>query len=81
MKEGKEGIELKTHDQMKALDSVARHLGMFKEKVEIDVTVASTAELEAAYNTEMERARARALEFKGRGERLKAVGGGELPCR
>ncbi|MDQ7981898.1 terminase small subunit [Paraburkholderia sp. SARCC-3016] len=77
VKEGKEGIELKTHDQMKALDSVARHLGMFKEKVEIDVSVASTAELEATYDREMELARARALEFKGRGDRLKVVGGGE----
>ncbi|CAN7641481.1 terminase small subunit [Paraburkholderia terricola] len=77
MKEGKEGIELKTHDQMKALDSVARHLGMFKEKVEVDVSVTSTAELEAVYNQEVERARERALEFKGRGERLKVVGGGE----
>jgi phage terminase small subunit len=77
MKEGKEGIELKTHDQMKALDSVARHIGMFKEKVEVDVTVTSTAELEAVYNQEVERARARALEFKGRGDRLKVVGGGE----
>lgn len=77
MKEGKEGIELKTHDQMKALDSVARHIGMFKEKVEIDVSVTSTAELEAVYNQEVERARARALEFKGRGDRLKVVGGGE----
>lgn len=77
MKEGKEGIELKTHDQMKALDSVARHLGMFKEKVEIDVSVASTAELEATYNAQLELARTRALEFKGRGDRLKVVGGGE----
>lgn len=77
MKEGKEGIELKTHDQMKALDSVARHLGMFKEKVEIDVSVASTAELEALYDAKLESARERALEFKGRGERLKVVGGGE----
>ena len=36
----------------------------------------STAELEAVYNAEVERARERALEFKGHGDRLKVVGGG-----
>jgi phage terminase small subunit len=73
----KEGIEVLKLDRAKALDNVARHIGMFKEKVEIDVSVTSTAELEAVYDQEVERARARALEFKGRGDRLKVVGGGE----
>lgn len=31
----KDGLELKTQDQGKALENVARHLGMFKEKVEL----------------------------------------------
>lgn len=73
----KEGIEVLKLDRAKAMDNVARHLGMFKEKLEVDVSVTSTAELEAVYNTEVERARARALEFKGRGDRLKVVGGGD----
>lgn len=34
MKETKDGIEAKTHDQMAALERVARHLGMFKDRVE-----------------------------------------------
>jgi phage terminase small subunit len=31
----KEGLEVKMHDQMKALELVGRHLGMLKEKVEM----------------------------------------------
>lgn len=73
----KEGIEVLKLDRAKAMDNVARYLGMFKEKIEVDVSVMSTDELEAVYNQEVERARARALEFKGRGDRLKVVGGGE----
>ena len=34
-KVSKEGIEVKVHDQAKALEHVARHLGMFKERVEL----------------------------------------------
>lgn len=33
-KESKDGFEIKMHDQMKALDNIARHLGMFVDKVE-----------------------------------------------
>lgn len=33
-KVSKEGIEVKVHDQAKALENVARHLGMFKDRVE-----------------------------------------------
>ena len=32
------GFEMKVHDQMAALDKVARHLGMYKDRVEVDVT-------------------------------------------
>lgn len=34
VKQTKEGLEIKLHDQGKALENVARHLGMFKERVE-----------------------------------------------
>ncbi|UXC93117.1 terminase small subunit [Sphingobium sp. RSMS] len=34
----KEGFEIKLQDQGKALENVARHLGMFKDKVEHDIT-------------------------------------------
>jgi phage terminase small subunit len=34
VKQTKEGLEVKLHDQVAALRDVARHLGMFKEKVE-----------------------------------------------
>lgn len=33
VKETKEGLEIKMHDQLKALDNVARHLGMFNDKL------------------------------------------------
>lgn len=33
------GIEIKMHDQDKALENVARHLGMFKDKLEVDMNV------------------------------------------
>ncbi|MFM0163881.1 terminase small subunit [Paraburkholderia sediminicola] len=77
MKEGKEGIELKTHDQMRALDSVARHIGMFKERVEVDMTVASTNDLDEIYKTKMAEVRRRAQQFIGRGERLRSLTNGE----
>lgn len=32
------GFEMKVHDQMAALDKVARHLGMYKDRVEVEVT-------------------------------------------
>ncbi len=35
VKIGKDGLEIKMHDQMAALEKVARHLGMFKERTEI----------------------------------------------
>jgi phage terminase small subunit len=34
----KDGLEIKLKDQDKALENVARHLGMFKERVEHDIT-------------------------------------------
>lgn len=51
MKETKDGIEAKMHDQQAALINVARHLGMFKDRVEhsgkIEVEKLSDADLEA----------------------------------
>lgn len=35
VKQTKEGFEVKMHDQVAALRDVARHLGMFKDKVEV----------------------------------------------
>ncbi|GFM29255.1 terminase small subunit [Novosphingobium sp. PY1] len=32
------GFEIKTMDQAKALENIARHLGMFKDKLELEVT-------------------------------------------
>lgn len=35
IKEGKNGIEVKMADKMQALEMLGRHLGMFKEKIEL----------------------------------------------
>jgi len=39
IKQTKDGISLKLHDKKGALDSMARHLGMFNDKLQIDATV------------------------------------------
>lgn len=35
IKETKSGIEIQMHDQMKALENVARHMGMFKDEIKL----------------------------------------------
>ena len=35
IKDGKYGIEIKLNDKEKALELLGRHLGMFKDKVEV----------------------------------------------
>lgn len=44
IKQTKDGIALKLHDKKGALDSIARHLGMFNDKVEHSGTVTLTYE-------------------------------------
>lgn len=39
IRQTKDGIALKLHDKKGALDSIARHLGMFNDKLQIDATV------------------------------------------
>lgn len=38
IKEGANGIEVKLHDKVRALENIGRHLGMFKDKIEISGT-------------------------------------------
>lgn len=38
VKETKVGVEVQMHDQMKALENVARHLGMFKDKLDVKLS-------------------------------------------
>ena len=47
-KEG-EGVEreIKLTDKLKALELLGKHLGMFKEKVEVEANVNSTAKLDS----------------------------------
>jgi phage terminase small subunit len=42
-KSGRDGLEVKVHDQLKILELIGKHLGMFKEKVEHSGKVESTA--------------------------------------
>lgn len=45
IKQTKEGISIKLHDKKGALDSVARHLGMFVDKVEHSGSIANKIDL------------------------------------
>lgn len=47
IKQTKEGIALKLHDKKGALDSIARHLGMFTDKIEHSGTLSIEKLLEA----------------------------------
>ncbi|QGP80014.1 terminase small subunit [Sphingobium sp. CAP-1] len=52
----KDGFEIKLRDQDKALDSLARHMGMFKEKIEVEAGE-NLADLIAARRAKMLKAR------------------------
>lgn len=48
IKEGRNGIEVKLNDKVKALELMGRHLGMFTDKVEVDGNIeTSTNQLES----------------------------------
>lgn len=44
IKQTKDGIALKLHDKKGALDSIARHLGMFNDKLDLNANVTVTFE-------------------------------------
>lgn len=46
IKQGSNGIEVKLHDKIRALENLGRHLGMFKDKVEISGSSEITVSLE-----------------------------------
>lgn len=39
IKQGANGIEIKLHDKVRALEDIGRHLGMFKDKIELSGSV------------------------------------------
>lgn len=41
IKQGANGIEIKLHDKIKALELLGRHIGMFNDKIEVRATVAN----------------------------------------
>jgi phage terminase small subunit len=64
----KEGERVKMHNQLSALETVAKHIGMLREKLDVNVNIsASNAELDAIYERRMEEMRRKALEARGRG--------------
>lgn len=44
IRQTKEGIALKLHDKKGALDSIARHLGMFNDSLKVDATITKKLE-------------------------------------
>lgn len=41
IKQGANGVEIKLHDKIKALELLGRHIGMFNDKIEVRATVAN----------------------------------------
>lgn len=39
IKQGANGIEIKLHDKVRALEDIGRHLGMFKDKIEVSGSI------------------------------------------
>lgn len=66
VKEGKDGIEVKAHDQQKAGDQMARHLGLYNDSLEIVDKPPSEAELDEKYAQRMAIARQRQAEVRQR---------------
>lgn len=48
IKEGRNGIELKMHDKLRALEKLGEHLGMWRERTETDATEDKIGKLFAA---------------------------------
>lgn len=46
IKQGANGIEVKLHDKVRALENIGRHLGMFKDKVELSTNSEIKVKLE-----------------------------------
>lgn len=60
VKEGRDGIEVLTLSKEKAMDSLARALGLFKDKdVEVNINMVSGEDLYRIYEEKMHQARAR----------------------
>jgi phage terminase small subunit len=60
----KEGLEVKLHDQLKALDAVSRHVGFYNDKVQVNHTAHDPAELERRFGDSMALARKRMAEIR-----------------
>jgi phage terminase small subunit len=58
VKLGKDGLEVKTHNQLAALDAVGRHIGFFKDKVEVSTGDFDPATLGAVFAAAMAKSRA-----------------------
>lgn len=63
VKEGRDGIEILTLSKEKAMDNLARALGLFKEKdVEVNINMVSGDDLHRLYAEKMQQARARQVD-------------------
>lgn len=58
VKLGKDGLEVKTHNQLAALEAVGRHIGFFKDKVEVSTGDFDPAKLGAIFGEAMAKSRA-----------------------
>lgn len=71
VKEGKEGIEVKTKSSDKAIEMLAKHVNFYEEKVQVNVTTATPQELDAIYKKRMEETAKQAASVAHRSTRPK----------
>lgn len=76
VKEGRDGIEIKTISKQKAEEYLARSAGVFKDKLEVGgaIAVASPQELEEFFAKKMAESKNMAASVSGRSSRIRELG-------
>lgn len=70
VRESRDGLEVRINSREKALELLARHVGLFNEQIEVNMTVTTPAELDALYKAKMAEIASRTAAVKGRSARL-----------
>jgi phage terminase small subunit len=70
VKEGKDGVEIKMYSREAALGVLAKHHKLYDETPQVNVAIASTAELDAIYVQAMEKLKADGEQMKSRMDRI-----------
>lgn len=71
VKEGRDGIEVKMHDQMAARGVLAKYRKLYEDGANVNVQLVASAELDAIYSAGVAGAQSGKERVMGRGERLR----------